>query len=119
MENNYQKILGKVRNNTSGLSRLADFIIAFGVIDIVAGIICLFAALGMGGGLWLYGLVAIGSGISLLFFAGVGNAVNDIRIYTIAKYETEYLTEEEAEPKGTPAETNAQTDHCTNTDVSK
>ncbi len=119
MENNYQKILGKVRNNTSGLSRLADFIIAFGVIDIVAGIICLFAALGIGGGLWLYGLVAIGSGISLLFFAGVGNAVNDIRIYTIARYETEYLTEEEAEPKDAPTETETQTSQCTNTDVSK
>ena len=107
MENNYQKILEKVRNDNSGLSTLAGFIIAFGVIDIVAGIICLFTALGIGGGLWLYGLVAISSGISLLFFAGVGNAVNDIRIYTIARYETEHLTEEEAEQEDAPTETEA------------
>lgn len=112
MENNYQQILEKVRSNNSRLSTLAGFIIAFGIIDIVAGIIWFFGALGEGAELGVQGLMFIGfvisllffCGISLLFFASIGKAVNDIRIHTIARYKIEYHTEENEEKKEIPAD---------------
>lgn len=113
MENNYQKILEKVRSNNSRLSTLAGFTTAFGIINIVASIIWLFAALGAAGKLGFVEFVFFGLGtslllsfgISLLFFASIGKAVNDIRIHTIARYKIEYHTEENEEKKEIPAET--------------
>ncbi len=113
MENNYQQILEKVRSNNSRLSTLAGFITAFGIINIVADIILLFDILGKEGvpnfeeflcvGLGIILLFSLG--ISLLFLASIGKAVNDIRIHTIARYKIEYHTEENEEKKEIPAET--------------
>lgn len=113
MENNYQQILEKVRSNNSGLSTLAGFITAFGIINIVADIIWLSAIFGKEGVSSFQDFVyfALGTsllfslGIILLFFGSIGKAVNDIRIHTIAMYKIEYHTEENEEKKVIPAET--------------
>ncbi len=113
MENNYQQILEKVRSNNSRLSTLAGFITAFGITNIVADIIWLLAipdkeVVSSFEGFVFFGLGTIllfSLGISLLFFASIGKAVNDIRIHTIARYKIEYHTEENEETKVIPTET--------------
>lgn len=104
MESKAQAILKKVRNNNDGLYTLASIIKFVGFLSLICGIGCVIAGIYMG---WnsLYIGLCLGGGINCLCFAGIINAINDIRVYSIAKFEREYYTEGETKSAALQQET--------------
>lgn len=98
MESKAQMILKKVRNNNDGLYTLASVIKFLGFLCLIGGIGCVIATIN-GGWSPLYIGCSIGGAINCFCFAGIINAINDIRVYSIAKFEREYYTESDTKPE--------------------